>query len=264
MSENLAKRYGCLPQVMGFSVDPAIHAAESANSMADAFGRSSPDGWTVIRAVRGLAKAQRMAWRAAPYINALGNCDSPGEQLGVEFEILRSAVEADLLAQNASLNPEEAARSVTPGQVAQSIGSVIGERLFAPESDPAALPTPLLRELADIFVQQSGSKATPADVIKQTMPSNVILKAAAPEILQALGFSPNHPMVASADRGGFIRGAGKIVAGHKLRAIKKVPKLVEQVCAILPQSGAELRAGFEFAQSVLGRLVTPQAAHRPN
>jgi hypothetical protein len=232
--------------------------------MAYSFGRHVPDGWRVRHAAEGLVSAQLSLHRAAPYVEAIGAYDNPAAQLGADLEEVRSAVETDLLAQNAEVDAAEAARSVTPGQIAHSIGSVLGRRLFAPQTDPQALRTPLLRDLAAVYARQRlGPEATPADILKDRLPSAMILKAAAPEILQALGFAPDHPMVVSADRGGFVRGAGKMFAGGKLSAITRTPELLRHVQATLPPSGEQLRDNFAKVQAFLGTVTGLQVVSRP-
>lgn len=263
MSAN--QRGGYPPEVLGFSVNPAIRAADVASDMAYAFGRQVPGGWKVQDAARGLISAQAALDRAAPYVEVMGSYDNPAAQLATDLEEVRSAVEADLLAQNPGMSWERASRSVTPDQVANSLGTLIGSRLFAPEDKPEALSTPLLRDLADVYAKQKfGAEATAADVLKGRLPSATVLKTAAPEILLALGFAPDHPMVASADRGGFLRFAGGIVAGDKMRAITRTPQLLRHVQAALPPSGEQLRHSFAYVRGFLGALSTPQQVHRPN
>lgn len=263
MSENLRAANGYPPEVLGFSLNPAIQAADTAHDIAHGFNRYVPGGWKVRDGVRGLVRAQVMLGQAAPYVEAMSSYQNPGEQLGADLEEVRSAVETDLLARNPGMGVEDAARSVTPGQVAQSVGFVLGNRLFAPETNPDALRTPLLRDLASVYARQKiGPTATPADILKHQLPSDMILKAAAPEILLALGFDPTHPMVASADRGGFVRGAGKLFAGGKLAAITKAPKLARHVQAMLPPNGEDLRRNFAMLHDFLGSLTTPAQVQR--
>lgn len=257
-------RGGYPSEVLGFSVAPAIQAADVASDMAYAFGRHTvPGGWKVRDAARGLAGAQAVLDRAAPYVDVMSSFEDPAAQLAADLEEVRSSVESDLLAQNAGLSWDEAARSVTPDQVAKSVGTLIGQRLFAPESDPEALSTPLLRGLAGVYARQKlGPQATAADVLRGRLPAGTILRTAAPEILLALGFAPDHPMVASADRGGFLRFAGGIVAGDKMRAITKTPQLLRHVQAILPPSGEQLRQSFATVQSFVGALSTSSHVQR--
>jgi hypothetical protein len=260
MPENLNTGRG--PEILGIAVDPAMQVAEIANSIGAEFGfRSVPSGWRVARGFRTLYRADNMINRAAPYVEVLGSFEDPGEQLGADLAEIRDAVEASIVADNNHLDPEEARRSATPAQVSRAVGRLVSDQLFADPSSPSSLKTPLLRGLADVRARQvfGRNDATATDLMRySTLPSHMIRKAAAPELLQALGFDPEHPMVLSADRGGFVRGLGRLVAGSKLDAITRVPELARHVQAMLPKSGAELRQNFGRVQAFLG-FVTGKA-----
>jgi hypothetical protein len=260
MSAEMMTRGGYPAEVLGVQIDPAIQAADVASGIAYSFGRYVPDGWKIRDGARGVYKAQGALNRAAPYVDVMASYDNPGMQLGADLEEVRAAVETDLLAQNTGMDAEQAARSVTPAQVAASVGSVLGDRLFAPLSDPDALRVPLLRDLGDAYARQASGRRdeTVAGLpLRRFLPSSMVLKAAAPELLQALGFAPNHPMVLSADQGGFMRGAGKFFAGRKLEAIKRFPILAAHVRAALPTKGEQLRQGFNKVREFVGALTVP-------
>lgn len=263
MSENYFVPRGVPPRVLGFNMGAAIQAADVAAAMAEPYGFALSSGWAVEQAGRSITRAYGTLGRVAPYVAVLSNFESPGGQLAAELDLVRGTVEADLLSQSPGCPPHEAARAVTPEQVARSVGSVLGQRLFAPEHEPGALQAPLLRGLATVYAKQRlGAKATADDLVRRKMPSKMVLKAAAPELLMALGFNADHPMVQSADQGGFVRGAGRLFMPGKLRALTQVPLLTRHVQALLPRRGEDLRRSFSEIQRFIGLLTVPAGRTR--
>ncbi len=248
MSENLRGGAVTLPNMapdayslMGVQLGPLVVAAEHADRLNwGAAGRYSRHAQSTIRSVDKAIRWGEAAMMAEPVLDAMAASPDPNEPIRQEMETVRSAIRAEVAAQ-----PQADSMAVARG-----LGSVV--RRVVDREDPEALDTPILRTGLDILqlfkpnltAQRIGAWPTGQTTFRKfglhkTVDNERLLAAGAPEILAALGFAPEDPLMRAAQSNpqSFLRFA----AGRKLDAVQtEIPQIIEQLPQVL-QTAAYLR-----------------------
>ncbi len=250
--------------LMGVQLGPLVLAAEHADRLNwDAAGRFSRHAETTIGSVDKAILWGQAAMLAEPVLDAMAAYPDPNEPIRRELETVRGAIRAEVAAQ-----PQ--ADSMV---VARGLGSVV--RRVIDRQDPEALDTPILRTGFDILqlfkpqmtAQRIGAWPTGQTTFRKfgfrkTIDNERLLAAGAPEILTALGFAPEDPLMQAARSNpqSFLRS----VAGKKLDAVQReVPQIIEQLPRIL-RTAVFLRGVLKPAVHGLraSRVDTPALARQ--
>lgn len=250
--------------LMGVQLGPLVLAAEHVDRLSwGAAGRYSRQAQTAIGSVDKAILWGRAAMLAEPALDAMAAYPDPNEPIRQEMGKVRDAIRLEMTVQ-----PEADSLAV-----ARSLGSVV--KRVVDRENPYALDTPILRTGFDILqlfkpnltAQRvgewpDGQTTFRKFVFSKTIDNERLLAAGAPEILTALGFAPEDPLMRAAQSNpeSFLRS----VAGKKLGvAQSEIPRIIEQLPHIL-RTAVFLRGVIKPAVQGLraSRVDTPALARQ--
>lgn len=219
--------------LMGVQLGPLVLAAEHVDRLNSSLGRYSSHASKAINSVDKAILWGQAAAMAEPVLDRMAAYPDPDEPIRQEMDTVRNAIRWEMTA-----HPQADSMAV-----ARSLGSVV--RRVVDREDPRALDTPILRTGFDILQlfkphltpQRIGAWPTGQTTfrkfgIPKTFDNERLMAAGAPEILAALGFSEDDPLMRAAESNpeSFLRFAG----GKKLSAVQReIPQIIEQLPRIL-------------------------------
>lgn len=196
---------------LGIDVDQLVRTAESGGMIA--FGLTNnygfyQNGQDVLNHLDRVARYAEVLPHVGPVLDSINAHPNPNQAFADELGVVRSALWREVAARHPGQTLEQAGRSSSALEVAQCLGAVVGR--LVQRDGPDALPTPNLRAALDIryilsgqspealTAQFTGRRTLRKGFLKITVDNDKLVAAAAPEILDALGFSPEDPLVQGA------------------------------------------------------------------
>jgi len=252
------------PMVLaGVDVAEAVVVAEQAGSMAYGLTHKPSflrGGQRVIDGIGQIVRYGTAAQYIEPVVDEMArNGENPTLGIQADMGTLRAALRDEIAAQRPDLNPTEAARKASALDIARGIGSLLPRVVDG--SRPDALPTTRIRaalhtahvtgllSLKKVVEYPGGETFIGKFGIGRNVPNDQLMAAAAPELLQLLGFESSDPLmqgaVAHPER--LLRFFAR---GRTRRTTEILPDFLARLPRIL-QSGAPLSAVMKPALTEL-------------